>query len=177
MGLNRAHSTKSAEQHYLCQSRYVPGVNPRSLYSSVGSQAAGKNQSCFMLTRTHGLHIHRATDSFQINPKTFEYPLQKAEIGADRQKIILAPIEVTSAVDLSPTADLRTDHKTKTSASRPHLNQASSSNEELEGWRSRSLHAQILGPSAIGRSGPSRSTNLQPVHGRVDSTAKYGGYR
>ncbi|MEQ2189608.1 hypothetical protein GOODEAATRI_026953 [Goodea atripinnis] len=123
-----------------------------------------------MLTRTHGQHIHRATDeilpnivhmqplkerspenrqvskdSFKINPKTFEYPLQKAEIGADRQKIILAPIEVTSA--------------------------------ELEGWRSRSLHAQILAPSAIGRSGPSRSTNLQPLHGRVDSTAKYGGYR
>ncbi|MED6233706.1 hypothetical protein ATANTOWER_015355 [Ataeniobius toweri] len=158
MGLNRADSTKSAKQHYLCQSRYVPGVNPRSLYSSVGSQAAGKKQSCSMLTRTHGQHIHRATDeilpnivhmqplkerspenrqvskdSFKINPKTFEYPLQKAEIGADRQKIIMAPIEVTSAVDLSPTADLRTDHKTKTSASRLHLNQASSSNEELEG--------------------------------------------
>ncbi|MEQ2257584.1 hypothetical protein ILYODFUR_036229 [Ilyodon furcidens] len=98
-----------------------------------------------MLTRTHGQHIHRATDSFKINPKTFEYPLQKAEIGADRQKIILAPIEVTSA--------------------------------ELEGWRSRPLHPQILGPSAIGRSGPSRITDLQPVHGRVDSTTKYGGNR
>ncbi|KAK5620939.1 hypothetical protein CRENBAI_016455 [Crenichthys baileyi] len=103
----------------------------------------------------------------------FEYPLQKAETGADRQ----TTMEVTSAVDLSPTADLRTDYKTKTSASKLHSNQASSSNEELEGWRSRSLHPQIPGPSATGWSGPSRGTNLQPVHGRVDWAAKYGGYR
>ncbi|KAM4727717.1 serine/threonine-protein kinase MAK-like isoform 2-T2 [Anableps anableps] len=172
-GLNRADSTKSAKQHYLCQSRYMPGVNPRRLYSSVGSQAAGKKQNCSTLARRNDQHIY--LDSFTTSPKMSVSPLQKAD--ASKQKILLAPIEATSAVDLSSITDLRTNYKIQTPKSKLHLNQASSPNEELEGWRSRSLLSQIPGPSTTGRSGFSRNRNVQPVHGRVDWTAKYGGNR
>ncbi|KAM4557540.1 serine/threonine-protein kinase MAK-like [Fundulus diaphanus] len=157
--LNRAHSAKSAKQHYLCQSRYMPGVNPRSLYSSAGGEAAGRKQNCSILTRRHDPYIHLAKDSFSTGPKSFASPSHQA------------------VVDLSSAADLRTDYKIKTSKSRPHLNQAPPSNAELGGWRSRSLHPQIPAPSSTGMPGLSSNTSLQPVHGRVDWTAKYGGNR
>uniref|UniRef100_A0A7N8WZS7 non-specific serine/threonine protein kinase n=1 Tax=Mastacembelus armatus TaxID=205130 RepID=A0A7N8WZS7_9TELE len=50
---------------------------------------------------------------------------------------------------------------------------------EYEGWRSRSVIPQIPGSSttSTGQSTFSRSTSTQPVHGRVDWTAKYGGHR
>ncbi|KAF3857969.1 hypothetical protein F7725_011170 [Dissostichus mawsoni] len=49
------------------------------------------------------------------------------------------------------------------------------SSAKHEGWRSRSLNPPISGSSASGWSSLPRSSNLQPVHGRVDWTAKYKG--
>ncbi|XP_035861005.1 serine/threonine-protein kinase MAK-like isoform X7 [Sander lucioperca] len=109
-GLNRAYSiTSSAKQHYLRQSRYLPGINPK-YNSSVGGQVVSRNlwgSSC--LTRGQMLEF------------------------------IL--------------------------------------NKEYEGWRSRSLNPQNPGSSVTGKNTFSRSTNTQPVHGRVDWTAKYGGHQ
>lgn len=54
---------------------------------------------------------------------------------------------------------------------------------EYGGWRSRSVNPQFPGSSggggssSVGRKTFSRSTNAQPVHGRVDWAAKYGGHR
>ncbi|XP_044075935.1 serine/threonine-protein kinase MAK-like isoform X2 [Siniperca chuatsi] len=199
-GLNRADSTTlSAKQHYLRQSRYLPGVNPKN-NSSAGSQAVCRNllgRSC--LTRRQGLEfplhkdislpkltdkqplkektlealdlskgisrnlgaVHRITDSFTSssnNPtKTYMSPFQKIETGAARQRITLAPIGGPSAIDL------RVESKIKPPKSKISSNKLLPSNEECA--------------SATGKNAFSRSTNIHPVHGRVDWTAKYGGHQ
>uniref|UniRef100_A0A8D0CPI0 non-specific serine/threonine protein kinase n=1 Tax=Sander lucioperca TaxID=283035 RepID=A0A8D0CPI0_SANLU len=175
-GLNRAYSiTSSAKQHYLRQSRYLPGINPK-YNSSVGGQVVSRNlwgSSC--LTRGQMLEFILNKDSFMShsnNPnKTHMSPLQKTETRAARQRITLAPIGDTSAIDL------RVESKIKSSKSKTSSNKLLLSNEEYEGWRSRSLNPQNPGSSVTGKNTFSRSTNTQPVHGRVDWTAKYGGHQ
>ncbi|XP_008277890.1 serine/threonine-protein kinase MAK-like [Stegastes partitus] len=179
-GLSRTDSTTmSAKQHYLRQSRYVPGVNPKS-NSTVGSQGATKkmwSNSCSV--KAAGLEFPLGKDPFvsNSNTKTPFPPFQKTEPGAGRQRITLAPITSNPAVDLSSAADLRAGSKSKPSKNKNSLNKLL--NEETEGRRCRSLNPQIPGSSAGAAAKPtfSRSTNLQPVHGRVDWTAKYGGHR
>ncbi|XP_073348016.1 serine/threonine-protein kinase MAK-like [Pagrus major] len=200
---NRADSTTvSAKQHYLSQSRYLPGVNPKS-NSSVGSQVVGRNvwgSSC--LSRAQGLEfplhkdsLHKLTDNHPLTEKTLEdldlnkdsmsnsnnptktyvSPFQNTETGADRrQRITLAPIGVTSAIDLSSAADLRVESKIKPSKSKTSLNKLLS-NEEHDGRRSRSQNPQLSGSSVTGKNTFPKS--IQPVHGRVDWTAKYGGHQ
>ncbi|XP_022613902.1 serine/threonine-protein kinase MAK-like [Seriola dumerili] len=178
-GLNRTDSTVlSAKQHYLRQSRYLPGVNPKS-NSSVGSQIASRN----LWDRGQGLEFSFNKESFMSNTnnptKTYISAFQRTETGAARHRITLAPIEGTSAIDLSSAADLRIDSKIKTCKNKISSNKLLPSNEEYEGGSSRSLNPQIPGSStsSVGKKMLSRSTNLQPVHGRVDWAAKYGGHR
>ncbi|XP_039671420.1 serine/threonine-protein kinase MAK-like isoform X2 [Perca fluviatilis] len=170
-GLNRAYSiTSSAKQHYLRQSRYLPGINPKN-NSSVGGQVVSRNLwGSLCLTRGQMLEFILNKDSFMShsnypNNKTHMSPLQKTETRAARQRITLAPIGGTAAIDL------RVESKIKSSKSK------TSSNEEYDGWRSRSLNPQNPGSSITGKNSFSRSTNIQPVHGRVDWTAKYGGHQ
>nr|XP_046263643.1 serine/threonine-protein kinase MAK-like isoform X2 [Scatophagus argus]XP_046263644.1 serine/threonine-protein kinase MAK-like isoform X2 [Scatophagus argus]XP_046263645.1 serine/threonine-protein kinase MAK-like isoform X2 [Scatophagus argus] len=205
-GLNRAESTTlSAKQHYLRQSRYLPGVNPKNK-SPVGGQVVSQN----LWGRGQGLDVPLHDESFMNtynNPtKTRVSPCQKPGTGADRrQRMTLAPIGGTSAIDLSPAADLRVESKIKPSKCKPSSNKVLLSNEgkhqhtqphvslrlqpehtlllfhddpsEYEGWRSRSQNSQIPGTGIMGQNAFSKSTNIQPVHGRVDWTAKYGGHQ
>ncbi|XP_045907495.1 serine/threonine-protein kinase MAK-like isoform X2 [Micropterus dolomieu] len=181
-GLNRADSTTlSAKQHYLRQSRYLPGVNPKN-NSSVGSQVVGRNlwgSSC--LSRGQGLEFPLHKDTFMSNSnnptKAYMSALPKIETGAARQRITLAPIGGASAIDLSSAADLRVESKIKPSKSKTSSNKRLPSNEEYEGRKSKSLNPQIPASGAAGKTAFSRSTNIQPVHGRVDWTAKYGGHQ
>ncbi|KAM4605222.1 serine/threonine-protein kinase MAK-like [Polymixia lowei] len=141
-GLNRADcSTSSAKQHYLRQSRYLPGVNPK-VNSSAGSQAGSRNiwgSSCLARGQALGRPLHK--------------------------------------VDLSSAADLRIHSKIKPSKNKPSSNKLSDSNEEHEGWRTKSVKPKIPGciSSTTGTSTLSRNPQMEPVHGRVDWTAKYGG--
>uniref|UniRef100_UPI003AAF8E1D serine/threonine-protein kinase MAK-like isoform X1 n=2 Tax=Centroberyx gerrardi TaxID=166262 RepID=UPI003AAF8E1D len=182
-GLNRADSTTlSAKQHYLRQSRYLPGVNPKS-NSSIGSQAGRNLWGSSCSTRGQGSEYPLHKDVFMSNTfnptKTYMSPFQKNATGAPGQRITLAPIGGTSAIDLSAAADLRIDSKIKPSKNKSSSNKLSSSNAEYEGWRSKSLKPQIPGSSssAVGKNTLSRNPHIQPVHGRVDWTAKYGGHR
>ncbi|XP_072219909.1 serine/threonine-protein kinase MAK-like [Leuresthes tenuis] len=204
-GPNRTDSViPSAKQHYLQQSRYIPGVNPKSS-SSLGSKMASKHlMDSWCLTRGQGLEfplvqdvgLQKITDKqplkektpvdlslskdfFVGNFETFMSPFQKVKAGSGRQRIVLAPIRGPSAVDLSPAADPRVDTKIKTPKSKTSLKQLAPSKEEAEGWRSRSLNPQFSGSSSssIARSALTSNSNVHPVHGRVDWTAKYGGNR
>ncbi|TMS09969.1 Serine/threonine-protein kinase MAK [Larimichthys crocea] len=180
--LNRSDSsTSSAKQHYLRQSRYLPGVNLKS-NSSVGSQGVGRNlwdSSC--VSRGQGLEFPPHDESFMNNPtKTYMSPFQKTETGADRRpRITLAPIGGNSAIDLSTAADLRVESKIKPSKSKASSNKPVLSHEEYAGSRSRSLNPQFSGSSTsiTGKNTYLKSTNIQPVHGRVDWSAKYGGHQ
>ncbi|KAG7220915.1 hypothetical protein INR49_017765 [Caranx melampygus] len=195
-GLNRTESTAlSAKQHYLRQSRYLPGVNPRSssaARSQVGSrhlQDRGQGLD-FLLHQETPLpklaekpslkektveDLNLPTDVFNNPTKTHMSVFQKTEAGALRNRITLAPIESASAIDLSSAADLRI----KTCKNKISSNKMLPSNEDYEGWRNRSLNPQIPEPStnSTGKKTLSRSSNMQPVHGRVDWAAKYGGHR
>ncbi|KAK2822698.1 hypothetical protein Q5P01_022763 [Channa striata] len=170
-GVNTADATTfSAKQHYLRQSRYVPGVHPKS------SSGLWDN-SC--LTRGQELDFPHNKSPFMSNSnnpaKTNMSPCQKTT-GAAKQRNTFAP---TGAIDLSSAADLRTDSKIKPSTNKTSVNKLAPSNEEYEGWRSRSPKPQlpVSGTSSAGKNTFSPSTNIQPVHGRVDWTAKYGGPR
>ncbi|XP_030016017.1 serine/threonine-protein kinase MAK-like isoform X2 [Sphaeramia orbicularis] len=183
--LNRSQaSTLSAKQHYLRQSRYLPGVNPKSK-SSFGQVASfSKDISFSKLTDKQHLKekplddLNLPKDFFMSTPNN-PTRIYKSEKGAGRQRITLAPIGLASAIDLSPSADLRTDQKIKTSKNKTSLHKLSLSNEEYDGWMNKSPTPQIpvLSTSATGKNTFSKNTNLQPVHGRVDWTSKYGGHR
>ncbi|XP_037642238.1 serine/threonine-protein kinase MAK-like [Sebastes umbrosus] len=167
-------STLSAKQHYLRQSRYLPGIKPNN--SSIGGLVVGRNlcgSSC--LTRGQMLDFPLNKDSFMSNSndtnKTHTSFSQKPETGSARQRTALAPIGGTSAIDL------RVDSKIKSSKSKTSSNKLPLSNEEHEGWRNRSQNPQIPGSRSTGTNTFPRSTNMQPVHGRVDWTAKYGGHQ
>ncbi|XP_036939654.1 serine/threonine-protein kinase MAK-like isoform X2 [Acanthopagrus latus] len=194
---SRADSTAlSARQHYLSQSRYLPGVNPKS-NPSPASQKVVLGGSC--LSRAQGLEfplhkdtLPKLTDKRPLTEKTLEHldlikdsfmsssnsptkkhmsAFQKTETGADRrQRITLAPIGGPSALDLSSAADLRVESKNKPSKSKTSLNKPL---EEHEGRRSRVTNPQLPLSSVMGKNTFSKS--MQPVHGRVDWTAKYGG--
>ncbi|XP_074545700.1 serine/threonine-protein kinase MAK-like [Halichoeres trimaculatus] len=197
--LNRGYSsTLSAKQHYLRQSRYLPGVNPRKK-SSVENQEVNRNlQGSLCPTRGSGLefplckditlpkltetqHFDEITqedldipkDSFVSSSnrpdKISLSPLQKTETGAGRQRDT-----GSSAIDLSTSADLRVQLKIKPPKSKTS-NKLLLSNDDYEGRRSRNV--QIPTPSATGKKSTLKSSNFQPVHGRINWTAKYGGHQ
>lgn len=173
-GLNTA---LLAKQHYLRQSRYLPGVNPKGTSATVG-QRSSRNQSGN--SRNKGQEFDLDKDPFMSSYSstfgTYTSPFPKSERGAARQRNTLAPIGVASAVDLSAVADLKKDSSVKPSKNKDTSHKLSISKEEENTWR-KPLNSQIPGSSAALRSPFSRNTNPPPVHGRVDWTAKYGGYR
>ncbi|XP_036374952.1 serine/threonine-protein kinase MAK-like isoform X2 [Megalops cyprinoides] len=213
-------NTSSARQHYLRQSRYLPGVNPKNT-SLVTNKDASRDlwgNPTSLITKPLGpigaeLSVGRVnadpkpSDKHPLKEKTLdkvELPkgtcnftlrnfgsanynpgggyvssFHKKEVGSAGQRIQLAPIGSTSAIDLSSSADVKND-KLKP----PKLKSASNkalieTTEEYEGWKGRASKAQIPGSSFTvpAKSLLSRAPPLQPVHGRVDWAAKYGGHR
>ncbi|TRY91061.1 hypothetical protein DNTS_035781 [Danionella cerebrum] len=185
-------STSSARQHYLRQSRYLPGLiskNTQSLSSKESQQDLWDNSA---LTSKALAPIGGATLS-RISPGNFvttTYNLsggyipsfQKKEVGSVGQRIQLAPLGHQHALDLSATADSKTG-KAKPSKSKPSSTvSASEVSEDYDGWKRRADRTQIKGTgySALGKNSAnliSRAPPVQPVHGRIDWAAKYGSHR
>ncbi|KAJ8369974.1 hypothetical protein SKAU_G00100020 [Synaphobranchus kaupii] len=152
-------SNSSARQHYLRQSRYLPGVNPkntslignkdssRGLWgnpTSVLNKPLGPIGSDLSVTRVHAGNFMTTN----YNPGGgYMSSFQKKEVGSAGQRIQLAPLGSTSA--------------------------------KYEEWKSKVAKSQIPGSSFTvpGKSLLSRGPPIQPVHGRVDWAAKYGGHR
>uniref|UniRef100_A0A669EJ80 non-specific serine/threonine protein kinase n=1 Tax=Oreochromis niloticus TaxID=8128 RepID=A0A669EJ80_ORENI len=167
-GLSRDDSSSmSAKQHYLHQSRYMPDIG----LPKIPDKTPLKEKT------SEDLDLLKDSFVSSSNTKTFMTPLQKTETGAARQRVILAPIGGGSAVDPS-VADLIVEPKTKPLKSKT-LNKLAPSSEEYEGWKSRQLNSQVFGfiTSTPAKTSLSRSSNSQPVTGRVDWTAKYSGRR
>ncbi|XP_048796615.1 serine/threonine-protein kinase MAK isoform X1 [Lagopus muta] len=179
-------SNATAKQYYLRQSRYLPGVNPKTVslvaINKEGSHGTWNNQ-LFSKPLAHvgeGLPFNRNnTEENLITPieklsckeslnEKLEDPkgnsdfvggaaynpsggyipsFHKKEVGSAGQRIQLAPI-APSVSDYS--------------------------------WKTKAARAQLAGPtynSAKSMNILTHAPTIQPVHGRTDWMAKYGGHR
>ncbi|XP_039645936.1 serine/threonine-protein kinase MAK isoform X2 [Perca fluviatilis] len=216
----------AARQHYLSQSRYLPGLIGKN-------QTPGEKELSGMTLRDlwenssntvnkplapigGGLSVTRANaeenasksedspsektvvkerilekiDLSKGNFVSTKYNLsggyipsfQKKEVGSVGQRIQLAPLAGQHTINLSSSPDNKID-KLKSVKPKPTSNSSlSESNEDYEGWKRRADRTQMKGSSysALGKTSGSllsRAPPVQPVHGRVDWTSKYGGNR
>ncbi|XP_078137080.1 serine/threonine-protein kinase MAK isoform X1 [Sander vitreus] len=216
----------AARQHYLSQSRYLPGLIGKN-------QTPGEKELSGMTLRDlwenssntvnkplapigGGLSVTRANaeenasksedsppektvvkerilekiDLSKGNFVSTKYNLsggyipsfQKKEVGSVGQRIQLAPLAGQHTINLSSSPDNKID-KSKSAKPKPISNSSlSESNEDYEGWKRRADRTQMKGSSysALGKTSGSllsRAPPVQPVHGRVDWTSKYGGNR
>uniref|UniRef100_A0A3Q1BV80 non-specific serine/threonine protein kinase n=1 Tax=Amphiprion ocellaris TaxID=80972 RepID=A0A3Q1BV80_AMPOC len=141
-GLSRTDSTTlSAKQHYLRQSRYVPGEDKYATFdlsSAADLRTGAKTKPCKSKTS-----INKPSNPSNEGKKN----KQNNKINHHRVQKLHIPVHFLSSMFLS---------------------------ENEGGQRSRSVNPQV--PAAL-KPSFSRSSNLQPVHGRVDWTAKYRGHR
>ncbi|XP_022622053.1 serine/threonine-protein kinase MAK isoform X5 [Seriola dumerili] len=138
----------AARQHYLSQSRYLPGNFVSTKYNLSGGYIPS---------------------------------FQKKEVGSVGQRIQLAPLAGQHTINLSSSPDNKKD-KPKAAKPKPISNSSlSETNEDYEGWKRRRDGTQMKGSySALGKASGNlltRAPTIQPVHGRVDWTSKYGGNR
>ncbi|XP_062377670.1 serine/threonine-protein kinase MAK isoform X2 [Sardina pilchardus] len=187
-------NSTSARQHYLRQSRYLPGLMSKNT-SSLGDKGTSKDP---LDGTTNSMNkplapIVGGSSITRVNAGNFistTYNLsggyipsfQKREVGSVGQRIQLAPIGGQHALDLSTVPDSKTG-KTKPSKPKP-ISSASltETNEDYEGWKKRMERSQLKGSSysALGKNSGNlltRAQPVQPVHGRVDWAAKYGTHR
>ncbi|XP_032359727.1 serine/threonine-protein kinase MAK isoform X3 [Etheostoma spectabile] len=205
----------AARQHYLSQSRYLPGLIGKN-QTSGDKELSGMTLRDLWENSTNtvnkplapiggGVSVTRANaeenasksedsppeksvvkerilekiDLSKGNFVSTKYNLsggyipsfQKKEVGSVGQRIQLAPL-----------AGQHTN-KSKSAKPKPVSNSSlSESNEDYEGWKRRGDRTQMKGSSysALGKTSGSllsRAPPVQPVHGRVDWTSKYGGNR
>ncbi|XP_009877144.1 PREDICTED: serine/threonine-protein kinase MAK isoform X2 [Apaloderma vittatum] len=155
-------SNASAKQYYLRQSRYLPGVNPKSISLAAVSKEGSHgtwNNPLFSKSPAHAggaVAFNRNTtgnpgfvSGAAYNPSGVYVPsFHKKEVGSAGQRIQLAPLG-------APVSDYS--------------------------WKTKAAHAQLPGPTfssaAKNLSILTRPPTIQPVHGRTDWVAKYGGNR
>nr|XP_009929793.1 PREDICTED: serine/threonine-protein kinase MAK isoform X1 [Opisthocomus hoazin] len=187
MGNDSGRSNTSAKQYYLKQSRYLPGVNPKSVslvaVNKEGSHGTWNNQlsSKPLAHAGGGVTFNRNTTDENLiipieklsckerlneklddpkgnpgfvsgaayNPSGVYIPsFHKKEVGSAGQRIQLAPLG-------APVSDYS--------------------------WKTKAVRAQLPGPTfnsaARNMTILTHPPTIQPVHGRTDWVAKYGGNR
>ncbi|XP_024248461.1 serine/threonine-protein kinase MAK isoform X7 [Oncorhynchus tshawytscha] len=153
----------SARQHYLSQSRYLPGLISKN---SVDKEPSGPTLRDLWDNSTNvnskplgpigaGLSVTRVNAGNFVSTKYnlsggYVPSFQKKEVGSVGQRIQLAPL------------------------AGQHTN--------YDGWKRRADKPQMKGQdySALGKTSGNlltRGPPVQPVHGRVDWASKYGGNR
>ncbi|XP_041670405.1 serine/threonine-protein kinase MAK isoform X3 [Cheilinus undulatus] len=183
----------AARQHYLSQSRYLPGLITKNQNSSGDKEMAGMSLRDLWENSSNTVNKPLAPIGTRVNAGTFvstKYNLsggyipsfQKKEVGSVGQRIQLAPLAGQHAINLSSSPDNKKD-KPKSEKNKPISNSSlSDSNGDFDNWRRRADRTQMKGNSysALGKNSGNiltRAPTVQPVHGRVDWTSKYGGNR
>uniref|UniRef100_A0A3Q1J1X8 non-specific serine/threonine protein kinase n=1 Tax=Anabas testudineus TaxID=64144 RepID=A0A3Q1J1X8_ANATE len=174
----------AARQHYLSQSRYLPGKTSRQsdkemtyMKLTVSPLLVGYSLTVFFYSRTGNFVKTKYNLSSGYMPS-----FQKKEVGSVGQRIQLAPLAGQHAISLSSSPDNKKD-KPKSAKPKSKSNSSlSETSEDYEDWRKRTDRTQVKGSnySALGKTSGnllSRAPAVQPVHGRVDWTSKYGGNR
>nr|XP_020470971.1 serine/threonine-protein kinase MAK isoform X2 [Monopterus albus] len=156
----------AARQHYLSQSRYLPGLIGKNQISLGDKELSGMTLRDLWENSSNtvnkppapiggGLAVTRVNTGNFVSTK-YSLPggyipsFQKKEVGSVGQRIQLTPL------------------------AGQHTN--------YEGWKRRTERSQVKGSSfaALGKTSgnlQARAPAVQPVHGRVDWTSKYGGNR
>ncbi|XP_063063268.1 serine/threonine-protein kinase MAK isoform X3 [Engraulis encrasicolus] len=155
-----AQNSSSARQHYLRQSRYLPGLISKNS-SALSDKEASKDplDSTMNLLNKPLATLGPGASITRVNPGNFistTYNLsggyipsfQKREVGSVGQRIQLAPL-------------------------------GGGQHAHYEGWRKRMERSQLKGSSysALGKNSANLLTRAPPIHGRVDWAAKYGSHR
>uniref|UniRef100_A0A672IPV8 non-specific serine/threonine protein kinase n=1 Tax=Salarias fasciatus TaxID=181472 RepID=A0A672IPV8_SALFA len=190
----------AARQHYLSQSRYLPGLIGKNQTSTGDKELSGMTLRDLWENSSNtvdkplgpiggGLAVGRANAGNFVSTKYnlsggYIPSVQKKEVGSVGQRIQLAPLagQNTTRLPSSSSPDIKKD-KPKSSKLKPiSKSSIGETSEDYEGWRRRTDRTQMKGGSysALGKTSGnllSRAPAVQPVHGRVDWTAKYGGNR
>ncbi|KAG7257096.1 hypothetical protein CRUP_026564 [Coryphaenoides rupestris] len=188
----------AARQHYLSQSRYLPGKNqPSNVDKELGGatlRGLWDNSTTTTTTTTNNNAMTKPLApignfvSTKYNLSGSYLPsFQKKEVGSVGQRIQLAPLPSHQhTINLSSSPEIKKDKSKSALVKLPSNSSLSESNEDYEGWKRRTdRRTQIKGGNnsyATLQGKPSgnlltRATTVQPVHGRVDWTSKYGGNR
>ncbi|XP_033494526.1 serine/threonine-protein kinase MAK isoform X8 [Epinephelus lanceolatus] len=155
----------AARQHYLSQSRYLPGL-------------IGKNQSSSGEKELSGMTLR---DLWENSSNTVNKPL--APIGGGLSVRTNAGNFVSTKYNLSGGYIPSFQKKEVGSVGqRIQLAPLAGQHTNYEGWKRRADRTQMKGSSysALGKTSGNlltRAPAVQPVHGRVDWTSKYGGNR
>ncbi|KAG8442389.1 hypothetical protein GDO86_011255 [Hymenochirus boettgeri] len=189
-GLKRIDSSQtSAKQHYLRQSRYLPGMNPKNIgLVSANKEAKHATWSGALTTKplgpvAGGLGFNRTNEGTlggfagpSYNPIAGYVPsFQKKEVGSAGQRIQLAPIGTTTApANIDAVKGKLKISKPKSTNQRTLVDNSA----DYDAWKPKAVRAQLPGLSFKTATGNLSGLNRpQPVHGRTDWTAKYGGHR
>ncbi|XP_071402883.1 serine/threonine-protein kinase MAK isoform X1 [Centroberyx affinis] len=188
----------SARQHYLSQSRYLPGLIGKNQTPSADKELSGVtlrdlwDSSSTTINKPlapigGGLSVTRANPgnfvSTKYNLSSGLIPsFQKKEVGSVGQRIQLAPLAGQHTINLSSSPDNIKDKPKSTKPKSLTNSSLSENNEDYEGWKRRADRTQMKGSSysALGKTSGNlltRAPAIQPVHGRVDWASKYGGNR
>ncbi|XP_060756884.1 serine/threonine-protein kinase MAK isoform X2 [Neoarius graeffei] len=183
-------STCSARQHYLRQSRYLPGLISKSSPTAVEKEPQRDLWNNWVTHPKKPLGPIGGAPVTRVTPGNFistTYNLsggyipsfQKKDVGSVGQRIQIAPNGNQQAFVLPITADNKTG-KTKCIKPKPAASTSlNMSAEDVDGWKKKS---QVKGTSySVLRKNsgsiPPHAAPVQPVHGRVDWAAKYGSRR
>ncbi|KAL1006389.1 hypothetical protein UPYG_G00071760 [Umbra pygmaea] len=179
----------SARQHYLSQSRYLPGLIGKY---SVDKESSGPKLRDLWDNSTSvnkvvcpigaGLSINRgnADDSFTNNPS--DKPLDKSVLKEripDSTKGHFVSTKYSLSGGYIPSFQKK---EVGSVGQRIQLATLPGPNTNYDSWKKRGEKAQMKGQSysALGKTSGnllSRGAPVQPVHGRVDWASKYGGNR
>ncbi|XP_068437651.1 serine/threonine-protein kinase MAK isoform X3 [Clinocottus analis] len=186
----------AARQHYLSQSRYLPGLIGKNQTSGDKELSGLTLRDLWENSNTvnkplapigGGLSLTRDNAGNFVSTKYnlsggYIPSFQKKEVGSVGQRIQLAPLAGQHTINLSSSPDNKKD-KSKSAKPKPISNSSlSETNEDYEGWKRRGDRTQMKGSSysALGKTSGNlltRAPPVQPVHGRVDWSSKYGGNR
>ncbi|XP_034415760.1 serine/threonine-protein kinase MAK isoform X2 [Cyclopterus lumpus] len=185
----------AARQHYLSQSRYMPGLIGKN-QTSGDKELSGLTLRDLWENSSNtvnkplapiggGLSVTRDNAGNFVSTKYnlsggYIPSFQKKEVGSVGQRIQLAPLGGHHTINLSSSPDNKKD---KSKSAKPISNSSlSEANEDYEAWKRRADRTQMKGSSysALGKTSGNlmtRAPPVQPVHGRVDWASKYGGNR
>ncbi|XP_051465505.1 serine/threonine-protein kinase MAK isoform X3 [Apus apus] len=180
-------SNTSAKQYYLRQSRYLPGVNPKSVslvaVNKEGSHGTWNNQ-LFSKPLAHaggGLSFSRnTTDENLIIP--IEKLSCKERLNEKLEDPKGNPGFVSGAAYNSSGVYIPSFHKKEAGSAGQRIQLAPLGVPVSDySWKTKAARAQLPGPTfnpaAKNMTILTRSPTSQPVHGRTDWVAKYGGNR